>query len=477
MERILTARQMREADKYTIDNLGVSEDLLIERAGAAVAEEIIKRFQGGRVLVCVGKGKNGADGKIVAEILSKVHGFSVLSVNVNNGIFKAFERKFDIIVDCIMGTGLNRPIEGKIKTAVNLINESGAYVVSCDIPTGINGDNGLVMGAAVKANLTVAIQEYKLGHFLNDGIDYCGEVVAKDIGISIWNDDVVMRLTPKSVVEYFKPSKRNVNKGVFGKCAVIGGSLKYSGSVLLSTAALASFKMGVGYVNMVVPKSMFNAYVGKIPEALLTPINDLDGEIVFDKDTLDSLLLYDAIAIGMGMGASKETYDTIKYLVENYEGTLLIDADGINAISKFGDQIFDNKKCKIILTPHVKEFSRLTNFEINKVIENPIDFTRDYARQKGVTVVLKSAVTVLADNEETFINTTGCAGMAKAGSGDVLSGFMLGLIARNDDTLRTAAASCYIFGVAGQVAEETEGQFSMTASDIIKALPRAIGRI
>ena len=174
MERILSVAEMRAADEYTINTTGVSEEILIERAGGAVADEIIKRFKGGRVLVCTGKGNNGKDGKVIAALLSKQHGFSVSTFSAEVGFFKIFEKKFDIIVDCLFGTGLNREITGRYKTAVQKINESGAFIVSCDIPSGINGDSGKIMGVAVKANLTIAIQEYKTGHFLNEGIDYSG---------------------------------------------------------------------------------------------------------------------------------------------------------------------------------------------------------------------------------------------------------------------------------------------------------------
>ena len=193
MERILTADQMRAADKFTIENLGVSEQTLAQRAGKAVADEIIKRFRGGRVLVCVGKGNNGEDGKVIANLLAKKHGFNVSVVSVYNGVFKLFEQKYDIIVDCIFGTGLNRPVDGIYKTAIDYINNSGAYVVSCDIPSGINCNNGQVMGVAVKARLTVAIQEYKTGHFLGEALDSTGEIVLKDIGISVWDDDFIYR--------------------------------------------------------------------------------------------------------------------------------------------------------------------------------------------------------------------------------------------------------------------------------------------
>ena len=203
MERILSVAEMRAADEFTINKTGVSSEILVERAGAAVAEEINRRFKGGRVLVCTGKGNNGADGKVVAAILSKLHGFSVSTFSAEVGFFKIFEKKFDIIVDCLFGTGLNKEITGRYKTAVEKINESGAFVVSCDIPSGINGDNGKVMGVAVKANLTVAIQEYKLGHFLNEGVDYSGKVVARDIGISVWTETCAHRITDRDAAALF----------------------------------------------------------------------------------------------------------------------------------------------------------------------------------------------------------------------------------------------------------------------------------
>lgn len=476
MERILTTEQMRNADNYTIEKLGVSQEILVERAGSAVAEEIIKRFPGGRVLVCIGVGNNGADGKVVAAILAKKHGFSVNTINVSNGIFKLFDKKYDIIVDCIFGTGLNRPVEGKFKKAIDLINKSGAYVVSCDIPSGLNGDSGLVMGVAVKANLTVAIQEYKLGHFLNDGVDYCGDVVAKDIGISIWGEDFIKRLNSSSLSKYFLPRKRNSHKGDYGKCAIIGGSVDYTGSVILTANALSAFKMGSGYVNLVVPKSLFNAYVGKIPECLLTGILDYDGKIQLDEKVLDKLLGYDSIAIGMGMGTDKGTYDVVTYLLSNYKGELIIDADAINSLSIYGVDVLKNAKCKVVLTPHVGEFSRLSGLSKDKILSEPIRHAQCFAKEYNLTILLKNAVSVITDGIETYLNTTGCSGMAKAGSGDVLSGVLAGILCNNPEetVVENVAVACYLFGKAGEFAEGEQNEYSMTASDIIRNLYKAI---
>lgn len=474
MERILSVQQMRTADKFTIEELGVPQEVLIERAGNAVADVILRRFKGGRVLVCIGKGNNGADGKIVAKILSKIHGFSVATLNLSAGMLKIFDKKYDIIVDCIFGTGLNREVDGVAKAVIEKINSHGAYVISCDIPSGLNGNNGKVMGMAVKANLTIAIQEYKLGHFLNDAPDYVGEIVCKDIGISVWEEDCVKRISPLTVNKFFDKRKRNSHKGCYGSALVIGGSKEYSGSILLSANALASLKMGVGYSALAVPSTLFDAYVGKVPECLLFTFNDQNNSCMFDEKDISKILAFDCIAIGMGMTVNNGVYGTIKYLINNYSGTLIIDADGLNSISQFGLDVFKNKKANVIITPHVGEFSRLICKSSQDILDDPISYAKDFATKYAVTVVLKSSTSVITDGNEVYINTTGCSGLAKAGSGDVLSGIIAGLTARSEYTFLATIAACFIFGKAGEVVEHEQNAFTMTASDVINALPRVI---
>ncbi len=477
MERILSSEQMRSADKYTIENLGVSSEVLVQRAGEAVAEEILKRFFGGRVLVCVGKGNNGADGKVIAEILSLRHGFSVSVLNISSGFFKMFEKKYDIIVDCIFGTGLNREVDGKYKTVIENINKSGAFVISCDIPSGLNSDTGKVMGVAVKANLTVAIQEFKLGHFLGQGIDYSGEVISKDIGISIWCDDYAKRLNNDSVRKYFPNRDRNVHKGCFGKTVVIGGSKRFSGSAVLASNALTALKMGAGYSTLVVPDLLFNGLVGVNPECILNAIKD-DGEyMLFNKNCLNGYLNSDCIVIGMGVGISQDIYQIIKFLLKNYQKTLIIDADGLNCLAKYGVEVLKNKKCRVVLTPHIMEFSRLSGVEKQIVLDEPIACAQSFAEEFGVCVILKNAVSVITDGKEVYLNTTGCSGMAKAGSGDVLSGVLAGLLSRAEDLTEGCAASCYIFGKAGEHCQRMQNEYTMTASDVISALSTVINSL
>ncbi len=477
MERILTVEQMQSADVFTIEKLGFSRETLIERAGMCVASVINDKFYGGRVLVCVGKGNNGEDGRIVAKALSRLHGFNVVTLNVFNGIFKLLDNEYDIIVDCIFGIGLNREVEGKYKTAIEKINNSGAYIISCDIPSGLNGNTGKPMGIAVKANMTVAIQEYKLGHFLNEGLDYCGELVAKDIGISIWEDDYCQKLTDLDVKKFFVPSDRKVNKGNFPKTIIIGGSKQYSGSALLSLNALSAMKMGNGYSYLGVPSCLFNAVVGLNPECIITELPEVNGGLSFDENAFSKLLNLDSIAFGMGVGVSEEIYKIISYLLANYTGKLLLDADALNTISKYGVDILKDKKCQLAITPHVAEFARLLGVDKSEIIQNSIEFAKNFALEYNLTLNLKNAVSVITDGKQVIINSTGCSGMAKAGSGDVLSGVTAGLLAKDEDCLDAVSASAYLFGKAGEIAQKSQTEFALTPSDIVRALPLAIKEI
>lgn len=476
MERILTAEQMKEADELNIKN-GISVDELVERAGRAVADEILKRFKGGRVLVCIGKGNNGEDGRVVARILRERHGFAVSVLNVSNGIFKMFEKKYDIIVDCVFGTGLNREVEGKYKTAIEKINENGSFVVSCDIASGLSGTTGNVMGIAVKADLTVAIQEFKLGHFLNDGLDYSGEVVARDIGISVWGEDFVKRMNECDMGAFFPQRKRNSNKGNYGKVGIIGGSAEFVGSALLSLNALTAMKMGTGYSYLFIPKSLISVYAGRNPECIVCGVNDENGQMIADEETLKKALSLDAIAVGMGMGNTRQTYEIIKYLIENYSGKLIIDADGLNALSTYGIEVLNNKKCQIALTPHLKEFAMISKTKIETIMSDIIKKSKEFASDFGCVLLAKNATSVITDGREIYINTTGTSGMAKAGSGDVLSGIIAGLASRGESLFESVVAACWLFGKTGEKVCEIQNDYTMTASDIINQLPKVINEI
>ena len=203
-----------------------------------------------------------------------------------------------------------------------------------------------------------------------------------------------------------------------------------------------------------------------------------DGEkIVYDEEKIKSLFKYDSIAFGMGVGVNENVYKTLSYIIKNYTGNLVVDADGLNALSLFGTDILKEKSCKIVLTPHVGEFARLLAKDKEEVLKDPVSIATAFAKEFGVVLVLKNAVTVITDGEETYINTTGNQGMAKGGSGDVLSGVIAGILAGTDEILLGAASACYLFGKAGDIAEKKSNVYSLTATDVAEALPEAVSSV
>lgn len=471
MLRLLTNAQMRAADEFTIHELGVSSEELMRRAGEAIAEETERaaKIKNARsVLVVCGNGNNGGDGYVCARILHE-RGINVrvyaFDGNLSPDCFREKQRYFgeyggeisaDIVVDCIFGTGLARPVGGVYKEVIDKINGSGAYVIAADIPSGLNGDNGLIMGTAVKAHLTVAIAEYKIGMLLNDGIDICGKVIKKDIGIAA-DGDYISAYTDEDMKKFYPARRRNTHKGSYGTANIVAGSEQYRGAAALSVEA--ALRSGCGYVKLTSCTEVINCLAARFPQVIYQSVSDLSAE---------------AVAVGMGCGRSEELYEAIKYLLENYEGKLIIDADGLNVLSDYGKEILLGKRCKILITPHVKEFSRLTGRSVAEILQNPVSAAQNFAREYGITVLLKGAASVLADGDRTAINYRGNSALAKGGSGDMLSGLICGNAARGLPLFEAAVASNYVLGVAAEKASEEKTEYCAIAEDIMKFFPATL---
>lgn len=484
----LSARQMRLSDEYTINTLGVPSLILMERAGAAIAgraEAVLDERGGGALVVC-GGGNNGGDGFVSARLLSE-KGYSVtvllLSAKLSPDeeavkdkyrgevISSWRDEKYSVIIDCIFGTGLKRNVEGVYAEVINRINLSGAYVISVDIPSGINGENGLKMGAAVEADETVTIGEYKNGLVLSDGRDFSGKITAADIGIAVAGNKNTYIVEAADVKELFPKRKSNSHKGTFGRVAVVGGSLKYSGAPYLS--ALAALNTGAGYSRLCVPHALFPYYIGKSPELILSDMGG-DENLILKEELFSPLLSSDAVAVGMGADVGQNIYGVIKYFIENYSGTLIIDADGINSLAKYGADILLNARCKVILTPHIKEFSRLTGRTVGDILSDPVEIARDFAKKYGVTLVLKSNSCIITDGANAYITASAPPSLAKGGSGDVLSGIICALCAEGNPPVKSAYAGAYLLGEAAKRAEKTSSEYSVKATDVINSLGSAI---
>lgn len=485
---VLSSSMMRAADADTIAD-GISSTELMRRAAESVYSEINSK---GRIAIVAGLGNNGGDGFALAEILldngvkPDVYFFrgnmsADAAFYYNRITGKGIEVRFfdesislkgyDVIVDCIFGTGGNRKIEGLYEKAVRKINESGAYIIAMDIPSGLNSDSGRVMGVAVKADLTVSIGAYKTGHFLNDGMDYTGKLVNYDIGINC--DKGYYLIEEKDLEPLFPKRKRNVNKGSSGRLVIIGGSDCYMGALMLAESGAAALKTGAGLNTLVIPRSYHKEMLVRITESTLFPMPDEEGFLLYDKDLLDNALKgADAAALGMGMGKNRENIKYLRHLLDT-DIPLIIDADGLNALSE-DTEILRNCKAKVVLTPHPKEFARLTCLEVEEILNNPIEIAFDFAKKYGVVLLLKGAASIITDGESVYINPYGAPCMAKGGSGDVLSGIIGGLLARGIPPLKAAWGGACIAGRAGELARDVEGEYSASPRNTVEHINKVI---
>lgn len=476
MKYAFSNEQMRRADAATIA-AGTPSLELMERAGQAlaraVAEAMSRKGASDALFVC-GGGNNGGDGFAAARILADAgEDVSVLCLAEKfspdcaamrerykgETLGRIPRRRYGVIVDCLFGTGLARPIEGINKMLVDFINGSGAYVIACDLPSGL-GECGIAPEVCVRADETVAMGQMKQALLMADGADFAGTVTVAQIGIhaeergaEVWEASDVKQLFP--------PRRSNTHKGSYGAACILAGGA-YSGAAFL--AAGACLKAGAGYTKLCVTERLFPSAVGKLPAVVLREFKAIDGDI----------LAADCIAAGMGTGVSERLYVHIAELLSAYTGTLVLDADALNTIAAYGTEVLNKKSCKVILTPHPKEFARLAGKSVGEVLVNAAEEAKAFAARCGAVVVLKNNRSLITDGERVAINPTGSPALAKGGSGDVLSGFLAGTCARGVPPFEAACAASWLLGKAGEIAAEKMGEYAPDPTDVIGFLPEAI---
>ena len=278
-----------------------------------------------------------------------------------------------------------------------------------------------------------------------------------NIGVSFKIPDNARIIDSRDVAKFYPQRKRNTNKGDYGSANIIAGSDKYIGAAALACAA--ALKSGCGYVKLTSTEKVKLALAAKYPQVIYLDECDLNSQ---------------SIAIGMGCGVSNELYDAIKFLTKNYSGTLIIDADGLNSLAKFGPDILKGGNCRIILTPHLKEFSRLTGKTMDEISQNPVKSAEEFAKYYGVIVLLKGAASIITDGVNTAINTSGTTALAKGGSGDMLSGYMAGSIARGLSPFDAAVCSAHTMGISAEISSEQKTDYCATAHDILNNLHLAV---
>lgn len=487
MEYVLTSLEAKEADNYTINELKISSLELMERAGRGIFNELIKLIdKSKKILIICGSGGNGGDGYVIARyLLNADYNVRVLSlgshfsnetlINKNryNGEYiDNLTNDYDVYIDAIFGSGLNKNIDGKYFEVIEKVNGFKGLKISVDIPSGLDGTNGKVLGIAFKADYLFTIEFYKRGLFLNEGMNYFNNVKIIKIGLKFNKISNICRVFDiNDYINYIPKRQKVSNKGSYGRVALIGGSKEYLGAPILSYSSLASLRLGVGYVTLAIPDSLISLYGLRYPEIMYKRMkDDNDGHIVFNEEDLKSLLNYDVITIGMGIGTSFEVYKIINYLLKNFKNILIIDADGLNSLSKFGVDILKNHLSKVVLTPHLKEFSRLTNTDMDELKENLIDILIKFSKDNNLICNVKSNVSLISNGEEIIFNTNGNPCLAKGGSGDILSGIITGVSNKTNDLLKNIALGSYILGRASELCVRKLNENFVIGSDIINKL-------
>lgn len=498
--KIVTAEEMGHIDRSTIARYGLSAEVLMERAGLAVAELVKAQYSPRKVLVLCGPGNNGGDGLVAARNLHSwgyrvaVHMLSrrsalapdcqtQLRIAEKFGVPCVFSTALSpaelhgtIVIDAILGTGLSRAVSSMLADVIRLVNDSGAAVVAVDIPSGISSDSGAVLGEAIRASRTVTFGLPKRGHYLYPGAEHTGELLIADIGFPpalVGDDRLVLDRIDADVAACFLPERpANAHKNMFGHVLVVAGSAGKTGAALMT--ARACLRAGAGLVTIGVPETLLDVFMGRVTEEMLLPLpDDGSGELApfaADEIVRHAAERFDIVAIGPGLGQSPSLPRVIADVVLHCRVPLVIDADGLNALSG-RTNLLQSAKAPVVLTPHPGEFRRLLpqdSMDTSLSIEAALAF----ASAHGVYLVAKGAPTITAIPERrAFLNTSGNAGMATAGTGDVLTGIIAGLLAQHLQPADAAVLGVYLHGAAGDIAAERTGQHSLIATDVIDALP------
>ncbi len=511
--KAVTGKEMGMIDKYCIANIGIPGIVLMENAALKVVKHVDLYLEKEHPLpihavIIAGKGNNAGDAFAVARHLwiqdKKIELYCLFGKEVLTGDAKLnFEimetigvpvkylgvnatqeelctdiQKAELVLDGIFGTGFRGEIQGIIKQATDIVNRYSRHTISIDIASGIDSATGRTSETCIKAHKTVTFQCPKIGQLVYPGADYTGELVVESIGMPSQAVEYITETTTwidREVVKSLIPSRKaEYNKGNCGKVAVVSGSTGMAGSGCLT--AKACLRTGSGLVYMAVPSNLINICQTVVPEAVVVNLAD-SRDTISEKnlnEIIELLKKCDVAAIGPGISTEKSLYNIIKRLAETTDLPIILDADALNIISQ-NTELFGAFKNQVVVTPHPGEMSRLTGLSISYIQDNRIEVAKKFAALWGVTVVLKGARTVIADEKgHVYINSTGNAGMATAGSGDSLTGIIASLVGQGADAASAAIAGVYLHGLAGDIAAQWKGEYGLNAMDIVENIPTAI---
>jgi len=509
--RILTASQMREADRFTIEDIGIPSLVLMENAGRQVVAAIEAAYEerlAGRVAVLCGRGNNGGDGFVVARTLlqrgvdtavfvigslADVRGDARTNLDilgrlgltvVEIGDEQTWELHFSeisqctLIVDAMFGTGLKTAVVGMLETVIADVNASDIPIVSVDLPSGLSADTPHLIGDCIGAAMTVTLAAPKLPLVLPPGEVQAGDVVIADIGIPYeviegLEGRYVDLLTPEQLRELIEPRTADSHKGDFGRVTVIAGSLGKTGAALLS--GMGALRSGAGLVTVATPASCLPIVASMAPEVMTEPLAEGEGSLAAGAIDRVLELSQDVIACGPGLGRTRGAFEFVRTLLDRATVPLVLDADALTLLAGEPGRLLGRDDRDVIITPHPGEMARLVGASIDAVQANRLDVAADFATAHRVYVVLKGHRTVIATPAgRMYINPTGNPGMATAGTGDVLTGMIAAWLAQLLDAEAACRIAVFLHGAAGDLAERAEGQISMTATDVLDHLGDAL---
>ena len=509
--KVVTAQEMREIDRQTIEEIGIPGTVLMEHAGTAVVRAIHGHFpECQRIAVIVGKGNNGGDGLVVARQLAlagqPVQIFLVsapesfagdaltnlqiaqnLDLPIRTILFeeelaatKSQIASSDLIVDSIFGTGLRGGVRGFIGEVIKCINETGKPVVAIDLPSGLSADTGIAEGACVQATYTVTMGLPKRGNLIHLGATYTGKLEVADIGFPasvIDAQSIPINWTqPSDAVQLLPLRPTHSHKGTYGRVFVVAGSTGMTGAAALTSAG--ALRVGAGLVTLGTPKSLNSILEVKLTEVMTLPLPETaEGSLALEAKRYIIEAVEPSrsvLAIGPGLSQHPETVALVHSLIRESDGPTVIDADGINALSK-STEILSSLSPQTVLTPHPGEMARLIGEPVEVLERDRIGIAQRFAETHNVTLVLKGAPTVVArGNGDVWINSTGNAGMATGGMGDILTGLIAGLIAQKVSPFDAAVLGVYLHGLAGDIVAELVGMHGLMAGDVLNNVPKAI---
>lgn len=497
MQLWVNAAQMKAADQYTIQKLEVPSLELMEHAAQACVQVLEdEKVDLSHVCVVCGSGNNGGDGFAIARILQN-NRYSVETFCVGNPEHYTEETQeqmhrlqecggkitygmpqedsYSVIIDAVFGVGLSRKVEGRYRQVIEQMNRMRGTKFAVDIPSGLSATTGCILGCAFKADYTVTFQLKKIGLELSQGRTMAGRVIVPDIGIStdsICEDQEIVRTAGKDIYRKMLPDRpEDSNKGTYGRLLVIAGSKGMAGAAYLN--AHAAYMTGAGLVRIYTSSDNREILQTLLPEAIITTYEE------YNKEELLSLLTWaDSVCIGSGLGMSRLSEKILKTVIEYVKVPCLIDADGLNLLAENKNYLNQMAERRFVITPHMKEMSRLTGTPVEELKADRIQILKDFISRYRITCVLKDSRTLIASEEKGIrMNLTGNSAMAKAGSGDVLAGVISGWMVQGKEAEDAAELGTYIHGLSGDLAKFEKGVYSVMVRDLIEYISKALMKL